>query len=147
MMKMINKFRTFFFIIILVLVSIGTVFTFVSCKKDLEIQQDFPFNVHVMPVPKAVSINQTLEIRITIKSTGVYSGNKYNIRYFQYDGQGQLKCYDDPSYQPNDLYPLPSEEFRLYYTSLSTVSEAFSIWISDSFGNEKEVKFEFNNKG
>ncbi|GEM63869.1 hypothetical protein SF1_18510 [Sphingobacterium faecium NBRC 15299] len=100
-----------------------------------------------MPVPKALAINHSVEIRVSIKSAGTYNGTDYFIRYFQYDGEGQLKCYDDPSYQPNDLYPIPSEEFRLYYTSLSTVSEAFSIWISDSFGNEKEVKFEFNNKG
>lgn len=95
---------------------------------------------------EAVANNQTVEIRVSIKRTGMYSGTDYFIRYFQYDGIGQLKCYDDPSYQPNDLYELPSEQFRLYYTSLSTVSESFSIWISDSFGNEREVKFEFNNK-
>lgn len=146
-MKTIKKLRISFYTVLLVLLSFGTVFTLASCKKDLEIQQDFPFEVEVMPVPKAVAINQTVEMRITIKRTGVYDGTEYFIRYFQYEGEGQLKCFDDPSYQPNDLYELPSEEFRLYYTSLSTVSQSFSIWISDSFGNEKEVKFEFNNKG
>lgn len=146
-MRTSNKLRISIYTILLVLVSFGTVSTLVSCKKDLEIQQDFPFEVVVMPVPKAVAKNHSIEIRVRIKSTGIYNGTEYFIRYFQFDGEGQLKCYDDPSYQPNDLYPLPSEEFRLYYTSLSTVSESFSIWISDSFGNEKEVKFEFNNKG
>ncbi|MBL7706773.1 MAG: DUF3872 domain-containing protein [Taibaiella sp.] len=146
-MRTSNKLRICIYTMLLVLVSFGTLFTFVSCKKDLEIQQDFPFEVHVMPVPKAIAINHSVEIRVSIKSAGTYNGTDYFIRYFQYDGEGQLKCYDDPSYQSNDLYELPSEEFRLYYTSLSTVSESFSIWISDNFGNEKEVKFEFNNKG
>ncbi|WP_298939265.1 DUF3872 domain-containing protein [uncultured Dysgonomonas sp.] len=143
---MINKIRTGLFTMLIVLVSIGTLFTFVSCKKDLKIQQDFLFEVEVMPVPKEIANNSTIEIRVTIKRTGNYAGTGYFIRYFQYDGVGQLKYYDDPSYQPNDLYPLQSEQFRLYYTSLSTVSQSFSIWISDSFGNEKEVKFEFNSK-
>ena len=145
-MRIINNFRAGLITILIVMVCIGTVFTFVSCKKDLEIQQDFPFEVQVMPVPKAVAIGQTLEIRVTIKSAGVYSGTKYFIRYFQYDGAGMLSYHNDPSYQPNDIYPLESEQFRLYYTSLSTVSQSFSIWISDGFGNEKEVKFEFNSK-
>lgn len=146
MMNMINKIRTGLFTMLLVLVSIGTLFIFVSCKKELEIQQDFPFEVMVMPVPKDIAKNKTIEIRVTIKRTGNYVGTGYFIRYFQYDEDGQLKYYDDPSYQPNDIYPLQSEQFRLYYTSLSTVSQSFSIWISDSFGNEREVKFEFNSK-
>jgi hypothetical protein len=145
-MRTSKKLKIVIYTLLLMLASIVTLVSFVSCRKELEIQQDFPFEVKVMPVPKEIANNQTIEIRITIKRSGVYNGTKYFIRYFQYDGQGQLKCYDDPSYQPNDLYKLPAEEFRLYYTSLSTVSESFSIWISDSFGNEKEVKFEFNSK-
>lgn len=146
MLKTINKIRTGLNTILVVLLGVGSLFTFMSCKKELEIQQDFPFEVKVMPVPKDIANNKTIEIRLTIKRTGNYVGTGYFIRYFQYDGAGQLKYYDDPSYQPNDLYPLQSEQFRLYYTSLSTISQSFSIWISDSFGNEKEVKFEFNSK-
>ena len=47
---------------------------------------------------------------------------------------------------PNDLYQLPVTQFRLYYTSQSAVSQSFDIWISDNFGNEKKVSFQFNNK-
>lgn len=145
-MRTIKKLKGSINVVLSLVVSIIVLVSFASCKKELDIQQDFPFEVSVMPVPKAIANNHSIEIRVRIKRTGVYKGTEYFIRYFQYDGQGQLKCYDDPSYQRNDLYPLPSDEFTLYYTSLSTVSEAFSIWISDSFGNEKEVKFEFNNK-
>lgn len=120
--------------------------TLVSCSKDdeLEIQNDFPFEVQVMPVPKEVSNGQTVEIRMTIKRSGNYSNTQYFIRYFQFDGQGTLRYYNEPVYLPNDLYPLLTEEFRLYYTSASTVSQSFDIWISDSFGNEKKLTFEFN---
>ncbi len=118
----------------------------VSCSKDdeLEIQRDFPFEVKVMPVPKDVANGQTVEIRITIQRSGNYSNTQYYLRYFQFDGQGTLRYYDEPPYQPNDLYPLSTEQFRLYYTSTSAVSQSFDVWISDSFGNEKQVSFQFN---
>ena len=120
--------------------------TLVSCSKDdeLEIRNDFPFEVQVMPVPKDVSNGQTVEIRITIKRSGNYSNTQYFIRYFQFDGQGTLRYYNEPAYLPNDLYLLPTEQFRLYYTSTSTVSQSFDVWISDSFGNEKKLNFQFN---
>ncbi len=118
----------------------------VSCSKDdeLEIQNDFPFEVNVMPVPKDVTKGQKVEIRITIQRKGNYSNTQYYLRYFQFDGTGTLQYYDEPPYQPNDLYQLPTEQFRLYYTSTSAVSQSFDVWISDSFGNEKQVSFQFN---
>ncbi|SEH94589.1 protein of unknown function [Paenimyroides aquimaris] len=118
----------------------------VSCSKDdeLEIQNDFPFEVNVMPVPKEVADGQTVEIRITIQRTGNYTNTQYFLRYFQFDGTGTLRYYDELPYLPNDLYSLPTEQFRLYYTSTSTVSQSFEVWISDSFGNEKQISFQFN---
>lgn len=120
--------------------------TLVSCSKDdeLEIQNDFPFEVKVMPVPKDIANGQTVEIRITIQRTGNYSNTQYFLRYFQFDGQGTLQYYGNTSYLPNDMYQLPTEQFRLYYTSTSAVSQSFDVWISDSFGNEKQLSFQFN---
>lgn len=137
-----NKFKTGLLLLIL-----SASFMLVSCSKDdeLEIQNDFPFEVNVMPIPKDVANGQTIEIRITIQRTGNYSNTQYYLRYFQFDGQGTLRYYDDAPYLPNDLYSLPTEQFRLYYTSNSIVSQAFDVWISDSFGNEKQLSFQFNN--
>lgn len=119
--------------------------TLLSCnKEELEIQHEFPFEVNVMPVPKDVANGDTVEIRLTIQPAGHYTGMNYFIRYFQFDGQGTLRYYNEPPYQPNDLYSIPTEQFRLYYTSNSTVSQSFEVWISDNFGNEKQLSFEFN---
>ena len=116
-----------------------------SCGKDeLEIQNDFPFEVKVMPVPKEIANGNTVEIRLTIQPTGNYSNTQYFIRYFQFDGQGTLQYYDEPPYPPNDLYLLQDKQFRLYYTSNSTVSQSFDVWISDNFGNVRQLSFEFN---
>src|SRR5690554_3643369 len=136
-----NKLKTGLLLLIL-----SASFTLVSCSKDdeLEIQNDFPFEVNVMPVPKEVADGQTVEIRITIQRTGNYTNTQYFLRYFQFDGTGTLRYYDELPYLPNDLYSLPTEQFRLYYTSTSTVSQSFEVWISDSFGNEKQISFQFN---
>jgi hypothetical protein len=116
-----------------------------SCEKDnLDIQQNFPFDVSVMPVPAAIDSSQTVEIRLIIQRTGDFSDAKYYIRYFQFDGAGTLRYYNEPAYLPNDLYPLPQTQFRLYYTSQSTVTQSFDIWVSDNFGNEKQLSFQFN---
>ena len=146
MIAIFNKFRTGLLPLFVFLTILTASVTLVSCSKDdeLEIQNDFPFEVNVMPVPKDVANGQTVEIRFAIQRTGNYSNTQYFLRYFQYDGQGILRYYDEPPYLPNDLYPLPAEQFRLYYTSESTVSQTIEIWISDSFGNEKQISFQFN---
>jgi hypothetical protein len=118
--------------------------TLVSCSKDeLEIQNDFPFEVKILPVPKEIANGDTVEMRITIQPTGNYKGTQYFIRYFQFDGKGTLQYSDKTPYKANDLYPLPAEQFRLYYTSHSVVSQSFEVWISDNFGNEQQLSFEF----
>ena len=146
MIAIFNKFRIRLLPIYIFLAIHTASVTLVSCSKDdeLEIQNDFPFEVNVMPVPKDVSNGQKVEIRITIQRKGNYSNTQYFLRYFQFDGAGTLQYYNEPPYLPNDLYSLPTEQFRLYYTSTSTVSQSFEVWISDSFGNEKQLSFQFN---
>lgn len=146
MITLFNKFRTGLLPLYVFLAILTASVTLVSCSKDdeLEIQNNFPFEVNVMPVPKDVANGQTVEIRITIQRTGNFSNTQYFLRYFQFDGQGTLQYYNEPPYLPNDLYQLPTEQFRLYYTSTSAVSQSLDVWISDSFGNEKQLTFQFN---
>lgn len=127
----------------LVLFIVG--FVLHSCQNDdLEIQQSFPFEVEVMPVQKYIAKGETVEIRCRIISTGNYAGIAYSIRYFQSDGAGSLRLFNDLPFVPNDFYPLTEKEFRLYYTSESTVSQSFDIWISDNMGNKQKASFQFN---
>jgi hypothetical protein len=118
-----------------------------SCEKDeLDIRQNYPFEVQVMPVPKEVTNGQTVEIRITVQRSGNFSDAKYFIRYFQFDGQGALRYYSEPPYMPNDLYVLPQTQFRLYYTSQSTVSQSCVFWICFNIGYQKHISFQFNSR-
>lgn len=146
MIAIFNKFRTGVLPLYVFLTILSASVTLVSCSKDddLEIQSDFPFEIKVMPVPKEVASGQTVEIRMTIQRKGNYEGTQYYLRYFQFDGQGTLRYFNNPPYLPNDLYQLPAEQFRLYYTSESAVSQSFDVWISDNFGNEKQLTFDFN---
>jgi len=129
MIAIFNKFRIRLNTVYVCLAILTATVPLVSCSKDdeLEIQNDFPFEVKVMPVPKNITKGQTVEILITIQRIGNYTGTQYALRYFQFDGQGSLKYYDEPPYLPNDLYPLPAEQFRLYYTSTSAVSQSFAV--------------------
>ncbi|MFZ4860909.1 DUF3872 domain-containing protein [Sphingobacterium sp. Mn56C] len=148
MIVIFNKLRAKLVPVYILLAILTASVTLVSCSKDndLEIQNDFPFEINVMPVPKDVVNGQTVEIRIMIQRKGSYHNTKYYIRYFQFDGKGTLQYNDEQPYLPNDLYQLQTEQFRLYYTSASIVSQSFDVWISDSFGNEKRISFQFNSK-
>lgn len=118
-----------------------------SCSEDeIEVKHNYPFEVFILPVPKDIAKNETVEIRIKISPVGNFIENKYFLRYFQSDGKGELRYFNDLPYQPNDSYILSQKDFRLYYTSTSDVSQSFTLWIYDSFGNEKEIEFQFDNK-
>src|SRR5699024_10272244 len=100
MIAIFNKFRTGLSPIYTMLAILIASVTLVSCSKDdeLEIQNDFPFEVKIMPVPKEVTNGQTIEIRITIQKSGNYRNTQYYLRYFQFDGKGMLRYYDEPPY-------------------------------------------------
>lgn len=143
MKNLFKKYRLRFHAAVLIMLVASVVS--ISCnEEELDIRHNYPFEVQVLPVPKEIASGQTVEIRITIERSENFSESKYYLRYFQFDGTGTLRYYDESPYLPNDIYQLPKTQFRLYYTSQSTVSQSFDLWISDNFGNERQVSFEFN---
>ena len=134
--------------IVIGLIAMLCVSLFTSCKKELDVQQNFPFEVKVLPVPKSIGKTDTVEIRCELHSPYQYDENRYFIRYFQYEGKGSLRTSSQGEVLlVNDVYPLASKgAFRLYYTSASEANQSLSVWISDSFGNEQKLDFEFNVK-
>ena len=116
-----------------------------ACNDDVDIQQSYPFRIETMPVPKKLKVGETAEIRCQLHRDGRFEETKYFIRYFQPDGAGTLKMSDGTVLLPNDLYPLPSETFRLYYTSASTDQQTIDIYIIDSFGQMQQLLLSFYN--
>ena len=116
-----------------------------ACNDNVDIQQSYPFSIETMPVPKKLKVGETAEIRCQLHRDGRFEETKYFIRYFQPDGAGTLKMSDGTVLLPNDLYPLPSETFRLYYTSASTDQQTIDIYIIDSFGQMQQLLLSFYN--
>lgn len=115
-----------------------------SCKDDLlEIQQAYAFNLTYLPIPSDITENGTVEIRCTLEVEGNYEGTSYQIRYFQNEGNGQLRLENQTPFIPNDSYELSEKEFRLYYTAQSKQNHQFDVYITDNFGQTKKVMFEF----
>lgn len=116
-----------------------------ACDSKLDIQQAYEFDIRTMPVRKDIKQNETVEVRCTLIETGNFADNRYTIRYFQSEGYGELQLGKDGDvFLPNDRYPLPDKEFRLYYTSRSDDSQQFEVVVEDSFGNERKLEFQFN---
>jgi hypothetical protein len=99
-----------------------------------------------MPVQKKIIQGETAEIRCRIVKEGDYAENRFYIRFFQTDGKGNLRLDDGRVLQPNDLYPLNNEVFRLYYTSGCTDQQNISIYIVDSFGQTVQKTFSWQNE-
>ena len=117
-----------------------------ACNHELDIQQAYPFTGETMPVQKHIVKGQTAEIRCTLKREGNFADTHYTIRYFQTDGKGRLKMDDGMVFKPNDRYTLNKEEFRLYYTSISSDQQTIDVYVEDSFSQTVKLSFEFNSQ-
>ncbi len=113
---------------------------------DLDIKQDYEFEVHHLPVPKSIKKGETVEIRLQLVRSGHWEGAGYFMRYFQTDGTGELKTEDGLIFKPNDLYEITKETFRLYYTSQSEDQQVIDLYFLDNFENMVILSFSFNNE-
>lgn len=116
-----------------------------ACSDNIDIKQDYEFQVTHLPVPKKLKKGETAEIRCQLERSGRYENVKYLFRYFQPDGIGELKMDDGTVFLLNDYYELDRETFRLYYTSQSEEQQVVDIYFFDSFGNSSTLSFSFNN--
>ncbi len=118
-----------------------------ACDNELEVTQSFPFSVETMPVPKEIRQGETVEIRCTLKAQGNFSGTLYTLRYFQYDGEGDLRLgrYLLPMI-PNDRYLVEKGDFRLYYTSRCTEQQHLEVVFEDNHGQSQVIKLDFKDR-
>lgn len=138
--------KTFDFMMILCCMA-ATVFCFAACGSDLDVRQEYPFTVEVMPVADKIADGQTVEIRLEIHSEGDFDGTVYTLRYFQPDGSGLLKMADGTVLKPNDRYLLNEKRFRLYYTSQSAdEAQTIDLYFENNWGSLQQLSYDFNNK-
>ncbi len=117
----------------------------VSCDSELDVKQAYGFDLVTMPVQKSILPGESVEIRCTIVREGDYSETRFFLRYFQPDGEGELRLDNGTLFAPNDLYPLDRTVFRLYYTALGTDQQVIDVYIEDSFGQVVQKTFSFQN--
>lgn len=118
-----------------------------ACNDDIDIKQDYEFSVTHLPVPKKLKVGEVAEIRCTLHRNGEYAGTRYYLRYFQYDGAGQLWMDEGKPFIPNDTYEVKDASFRLYFRSLSEDAHNLEIVFFDSQGKECPLTLSFQNDG
>lgn len=116
-----------------------------ACSDDMDINKVYAFDLATMPVQKKIVQGEVTEIRCQIVKEGNYQDTKFFIRYFQPDGVGELRLDDGRVLQPNDLYPLKKETFRMYYTSHCTDQQVIDVYIEDNHGQVVQKTFSFQN--
>ncbi|WP_116678672.1 DUF3872 domain-containing protein [Porphyromonas loveana] len=123
------------------------VFCLSACTRELDVEQAYPFTVETMPVPKEVQSGKMVEIRCKLTARGDFKDTRYTLRCFQYDGVGVLRIGAKGSpLIPNDRYPIPKGEFRLYYTSRSKERQSLELVFEDNHGQNQTMTLEFNHK-
>ncbi len=120
--------------------------TLTSCNDKIEVQQIYDFTLETMPVQSDIQEGETAEIRCRLHKNGYYDDAQFTIRYFQPDGEGELRSDDGLLFKPNDRYILDRDVFRLYYTSRSTDQQTIDIYIEDNFGLIQKSSFSFTNE-
>ena len=116
-----------------------------ACNDDMDINKVYAFDLVCMPVQKKIVQGEVAEIRCQIVKEGDYQDTKFFIRYFQPDGIGELRLDDGRVLQPNDLYPLKKETFRIYYTSHCTDQQVIDVYIEDNHRQVVQKTFSFQN--
>ncbi len=116
-----------------------------ACNDDMDINKVYAFDLVCMPVQKKIVQGEVDEISCQIVKEGDYLDTKFFIRYFQPDGIGELRLDDGRVLQPNDLYPLKKETFRIYYTSHCTDQQVIDVYIEDNHRQVVLKTFSFQN--
>jgi hypothetical protein len=117
-----------------------------GCSDRLDIKQDYAFEVHHLPVQSKIKKGETVEIRFQLVREGRWDGAKYYMRYFCSQGRGELRTGDGMVFQVNDLYEIPEETFRLYYTSLSDEQQAIDLYFLSDSGQTVTLSFSFSSE-
>lgn len=131
-------------IVIIITLSLGIIS---SCTSELDIQQVYTFKLQTLPVPKKLVNGETAVIRCSLIKEGCYDDALFTIRYFQPDGNGELKMDNETVLLPNDRYQLKKISFRLYYTSRCDEQQTIDVYIEDNFGQVVQKTFSWQNNG
>lgn len=117
-----------------------------ACSDNLDIKQDYFFDVKTLPVPKKLQRGETTAIEFTIVREGQYEKATYSFRYFQSDGTGRLTDDTGKPYPMNRFHSIESNEFTVLYQSNCKEAQTLDFVFRDNFGQEVEYSVSFQNE-
>lgn len=130
--------KTRIYIFATILIALMSV-TVISCENTLDIIQAYNYKVNVQKYRKDVKINVPVELVLKIESEGSFSDVGYCFSYFLREGNGTLTESTGQTLENNNLYILPEEILKIYYTPKTIGPHSLEVEISDSFHNKKEI--------
>lgn len=136
-----KKYQILYCLSILFLIGIGSS----SCTHRLEVQEGAPFEVTHLPYYSQIGLRQSAEIRMNLSTEDTFSGTKYTVRYFPYQGKGYLRIGGDgEALRPNDTYPIKQGNFRMYYTPIVSGSHELELVFENNHKQSYTVTLSFN---
>lgn len=113
-----------------------------ACRRELSVNDNFPFEVTSLPVPKEVSQGERIEIRFTLTPQKRLDGQSYTVRYFQHKGKATVTL-GSKELLPNDRYGVPAGDFRVYVTPGSSGSQVIELTFEDGRGHVQSFNYSF----
>ena len=120
-------------------------FGFTNEKAPEEKPVDYSFAFTTLPVPSQILLNDTIEIKCQLIKADERNNADYSIRYFQPTGKGTLLLENGMPLQPNELYALDNEDFKLYYVSNCEERQTIDVFVVNSQGQTVQKSFGFEN--
>ena len=139
-------------------ICIGALFAvlaFGSCNDDIDIRQDYDFNLSSWYLQKQIATGETVEIRFYLDREGDYEKAEYEIGYIQMEGKGEVTDSEGVRLVNREVRPLAEvpeldrenpvrQVFTLFYRSTSARRSELKFFVRDNFGQERELAVTFD---
>lgn len=120
-------------------------FLFVGCKQELEVIEQYEFEVTHLRYFDNLDQGESGEIRCNLKEEKHFIDRKYTIRYFPITGEGSLRIGRlGAMMSPNDKYPIYPGPFTLYYLPSSAGNHNIEVVFESDDGRSEILNLSFN---
>jgi len=128
-----------------------------SCDDKLEVQQAYDFSITSWYLQKTISLDETVEIRLTLNRSGNYEEARYQIGYIQMEGSGEVYDKKNVRLVNREMQPLDSiaeldgsdpcrQVFTLSYRNRSSKNAEIKFVVTDNFHQKRELDVSFQSE-
>lgn len=143
-----------------VLISCGVAVVFAAlfclggCNDGIDVRQEYDFSVSTWHLPTEIGPDEEVEIRFTLRSSGLFAGAFYRIAYVQIEGEGEVYDTEGTRLRPQEFRGITSlpeldardpqkQLFTLYYKSYGEEATQVQFIVQDNFGQERTLIIAF----